>query len=74
MILSFPFLATTIYRTVKLKAPVLKSSELATLLVSTEEVRQKVGTIDQLEDAEANSRTVTVKLEGSKWYWRNSQT
>ncbi|KAK5655525.1 hypothetical protein OQA88_5456 [Cercophora sp. LCS_1] len=66
MILSFLFLAATIYRTAKLKAPVLKSSELATLLVSSDEVRQKVGTIERLEDAEANARKVAVKLEGNK--------
>jgi hypothetical protein len=66
MILAYAFLAATIWRTKKLGTPVLKSSELAVLLASTEEVRQKVGSVEGLDQAGETAKSVNVRFEGGR--------
>ncbi|KAK0623596.1 hypothetical protein B0T14DRAFT_495052 [Immersiella caudata] len=66
MALAYAFLAATIWRTKKLGTPVLKSSELAVLLASTEEVRQKVGSVDGLGQAGERAKSVNVRFEGGR--------
>ncbi|KAK3690251.1 hypothetical protein B0T22DRAFT_515421 [Podospora appendiculata] len=66
MLLSYLFLAVTMVRTARLEMPVLKSSELATLILQADEVRAAVGTVGDLRDAESRAKTVRVKLEGGK--------
>lgn len=63
IMLAYLFLAVTIYRTAKLGTPVLKSSELATLLASTEELRVAIGSIEGIQDAGERAKKVAVKLE-----------
>jgi len=66
MALSYLFLAATIYRTRGLGTPVIKSSELATLLASTDEVRRAVGSVEALRDAGEKAKTVSVRLESGR--------
>ncbi|KAK3320319.1 hypothetical protein B0T19DRAFT_446084 [Cercophora scortea] len=62
MLLSYLFLAITMVRTARLKMPVLKSSELATLILSADEVRAAVGTVGDLRDAESRAKTMYSSL------------
>ncbi|KAK5653091.1 hypothetical protein OQA88_9189 [Cercophora sp. LCS_1] len=70
MLLSYLFLATTIYRTTRLGVPVLKSSGLATLLASTDELSAKIGSVKELDKAVEISKSVSVKLEDGKFVSR----
>lgn len=63
MLFSYLFLAITIFRTSRLGVPVLKSSELATLLAPTDEMRSAMGTVENLDDAEKQARQVHVTLD-----------
>ncbi|KAK0646425.1 hypothetical protein B0T16DRAFT_458346 [Cercophora newfieldiana] len=63
MALAYMFLAATIYRTKKLGTPVLKSSELAVLLASTDEVRRAVGSVDELQEAGEKAKKINVRFE-----------
>ena len=58
MLVSCLFLAATMYRTAVLQTPVLKSSALATLIASTEEVRSA------LEAAEGGMGETNQKARG----------
>lgn len=60
---SYLFLAVTIFRTGRLGVPVLKSSEIATLLAGTDGVRRVVGGLGDIEGAERNARGTRVVLE-----------
>lgn len=65
MLFSYLFLAITIYRTSRLGVPVLKSSELATLLAPTDVMRSAVGSVGNLDDAEKQARSMHVTLDGT---------
>lgn len=66
MLLSYLFLTATIHKTAKLGAPVLKSSELATLLASTAELREVMGTVDELGEARERSKSLRVQLRDGR--------
>lgn len=67
IMLAYLFLAVTMYRTAKLGTPVLKSSELATLLASTEELRVAVGSIEGIQDAGERAERVVVRLDRGRF-------
>ncbi|KAK5656056.1 hypothetical protein OQA88_5195 [Cercophora sp. LCS_1] len=71
MLLSYLFLTATIHKTAKLGAPVLKSSELATLLASTPELCGAVGRIEELEDVKDKSKGVRIQLKEGKLVLRD---
>ena len=62
--LSYVFLAVTMWRTRRLGMPVVKSSELATLLAPADEVRVAVGTLAGFEEAEERAERTLVRLDG----------
>lgn len=64
MLFSYLFLAVTIFRTLKLGVPVLKSSELATMLAPTDKMREVIGTVTNLDEAEKRARSTKVVLDG----------
>ena len=66
MVVSYAFLAVTMYRTSRMRVPVLKSSELATLLSPTDQLREAVGSLDDMKAADRKSRGVTVGLRDDR--------
>jgi hypothetical protein len=66
LILSCIFLIMTIISTRRLQAPLLKSSPVATLLATSDEVQGILGTLSDLETAEKNAERMHVQLVGGK--------
>ncbi|KAK5654198.1 hypothetical protein OQA88_7629 [Cercophora sp. LCS_1] len=66
IVLSCVFLAVTIHKTVKLGTPVLKSSEIATLLASTEELRNELGSIKRIQEASDKAKKVAMRLDDGR--------
>ena len=67
MLASYLFLAITIYRTSRLKTPVLKTSGLAMLLAAArDDVRDSVGSVYDIQDAEKKAGSVYARLDGDK--------
>ena len=65
MVFSYLFMALTIWHTARLRVPVLKSSELATLLAPTAEVQEALGPLgSDLEAAEIRAESTFVRLDG----------
>ncbi|KAK5659758.1 hypothetical protein OQA88_969 [Cercophora sp. LCS_1] len=66
ILLSYIFLAATVYRTIRLGTPVLKSSELATILASTEGLSNAVGSVNNMDEAVERSKGVTMNLQDGR--------
>ena len=67
LLFSYVFLAATIFLTRRGHLPVVKSSGLAAILASSEEMRNKAGTIDEIQEAEKRARGVRIRLEGGRF-------
>lgn len=67
LVFSYVFLAVTIYMTRRGHLPVVKSSALAAILASSEEMRARVGTIDKIQEAEKRAGDVKLRLEGGRF-------
>lgn len=63
LILATAFIVFTTFATQKAAVPVLKSSSMATLLALDAEVRQKLGSVDELSGAEERAKQTRVRFD-----------
>ncbi len=66
LVIAYLFLALTIAVAYKRRAPILKSSALATMLASSEEMRSAVGTVYGISQAEKQAMNVKIKMNNGK--------
>ncbi|KAK5659839.1 hypothetical protein OQA88_13302 [Cercophora sp. LCS_1] len=62
LVLSYLFLVATMHRTAKMGTPVLKSSELATVIAATTEIGHAVGSVNGMEEAKEKAKAVGIRL------------
>lgn len=63
LVLATAFIVFTTFATRKAAVPVLKSSSMATLLALDAEVRQNLGWVDELSDAEQRAKQTRVRFD-----------
>ena len=66
LVIACLFLAITIFVAHRRRAPIIKSSALATMLVSSQEIRSAMGTVYDLNQAEKQAKTIMIRLADGK--------
>jgi hypothetical protein len=67
LLLAIIFLIATIVTTARLKAPTVKSSPLAPILVPAPELQSHLGSLQNFDEARRQAETVRVRLENGKF-------